>query len=438
MILCSASAFSDIELALQDPKWEFLLSNNPFGATSAQVPASESAFAQKLQPLLAEKNHQAILDAFSTRNVDKDSAALRQLRGQMLLSMKRNDEAKVALKKALELMPDLVTAHQSLSMVYLIDKEYRKAREHLSRAIELGASNAELYGQLGFVHTQLNQPASAIAGYQYALFLDPDNKHWQQGLLFALSSAKAYDQALALIEEMLKKSPRDAQLWLRRGQLALAQDHKLMALSSMEAALDLGENNVANIATTAQLHLQSGSPDRAVTLLSDNMNQFANPDQIESLSQIAGWFAYQEDWEKLNKLIVAYRDFDKNIPDSYRAQFEVYQAQIALAKHRLKTAAAHFEAALSINPNSGEALLGAAEILRAQKRENKAVMYYVRAQALASFKERALLGRAQLEIDRQNYREALRALREVNTMTPGRGDILANIRSLENLVRNQG
>ena len=89
------------------------------------------------------------------------------------------------------------------------------------------------------------------------------------------------------------------------------------------------------------------------------------------------------------------------------------------------------------DPANGEALLTLASVLRDQDRANAALSYYVRAEALPMFKERAMIGRAQLEIDRQNYEEALRVLRQIVRSSPNRADIMANIRSLESLVRNR-
>ncbi len=431
--LCEAA----INIKLQEPRWEFLLNNQYASKTDAQLSSNESTFARKIQPLLAEQKHAEVLQAFAERSLENDSAALQLLRGQVLLNMRKIKEAETALKAALKSVPDLALAHRSLSLVYMLDKRYQPARQHLTRSIELGVADAQVYGQLAFVNLQLDKAASAVAGYQYALLLDPDNTQWHQGLLYALIKAQAFDQAQALLEEALQSDPDNPDLWLQRGQIALKQERSLQALSSLEVALGLGENSAENIATAAQLHIQNGSPKRAVVLLADNIQQLIQGSQnkIEVVEQICGWLAYQQDWHQLNKILRSLKQKKVRLPAITQSRFDVYDAQIALSKGELKRAHKQLKKAIAADPTNGEALLSLAKILRKQEQADRALLFYVRAAALPLFKERALLNHAQLEIDRKNYTEALRVLRLVVQANPARTDVQANIQSLENLGR---
>ncbi len=444
LLLAAPLSNANIEIKLQAPDWEFLLNNQPLAQTEAQLAPNESRFASVLQPLLASQDTNAVLRAFEKRNINNDSAALRQLRGQILLSLKRYQEAEQALTAALALMPDLALTHRSLSMIYMIDKRYDKAGHHLRRAIELGVADAQVYGQLAYVNLQLGQAASALAGYQYALFLDPENKQWSQGLLYALINSQAFDQAQALLETMLQTAPNNTDLWLQRSQIAMRQDRPLQAISSLETALQLGgnniDNNVDNLATIAQLHIQSGSPSRAVDLLANNIQQFIGNEKnskIDVVDQICAWLVFQQQWQQLATLTQSLEKNNVALTPTYRSRFAVYRAQLALHNDNKTSAKNNLEQAVNDDPSNGEALLTLANLLRDQHNLDRALLYYVRAEALSDYKERALLGHAQLEIDRQDYSEALRLLRQVAQNNPTRSDILANIQSLENLVLNQ-
>lgn len=443
-ILSAAPSWAviNVNVKLKSPKWEFLLQNQPWGETEAQLAANESRFAKSLQPLLAAQDHAAIEQAFKTRDINSDSAALRLLRGQVLLSLKRNKEAERALQSALTLMPNLASAHRSLSMVYMLKKQYKKARAHLTRTIEMGIADAQVYGQLAFVNLQLGQAASAVAGYQYALLLESDNDQWQQGLMYALIQTQAYDQAQALIEEALLKAPNNADLWLQRGQLALKQQRLPQSIASLEKALTLGVKDPENIATTAQLHIQGGSPRRAVELINSNMAVLIKADKVNVLDQISAWLVFQEDWRQLGRLLSSLKRSKLKLPASYRSRFSLYQAQLLMSGNKnsaknLNSASQHLRAAIDADPTNGDALLTLATVLRDRNRNQQSSLYYTRAEALPLFKERALLGRSQLEINRKNYRKALHLLRSVLQINPGRSDLLANILPLENLVRSQ-
>ena len=325
-------SWADITINLKEPKWEFLFNNQPWESSDAQLAAAESSFARSLQPLLAIQNHKAIIEAFEKRNIDTDSAALRLLRGQVLLSLKRYNDAEQALQLALQTMPNLALAHRSLSMVYIQGKQYDQAQKHLTRSIELGVADAQVYGQLAFVNLQLGQAASAVAGYQYALFLQANNKQWRQGLLYALIQSQAFDQAQALVEEMLHSEPNNAGLWLQRGQIALKKKRSDQAIASMEVALQLDVKDADNIATTAQLHIQSGSPRRAVDLLEEHTNILVKAGKIDVLDQISAWLAFQQDWRQLDRLTRSLEYSKVKVPARYRSRFAVYQAQVSLSK----------------------------------------------------------------------------------------------------------
>lgn len=439
LLSCANSTQADLKLRLAEPQWTFILQNQPLAATEARLEPGERGFAQKIQPLLAGQSYEKVIEAFKDRPLADDSAALQLLRGQVLLSLRKYADAEQALKAALQSMPDLALAHRSLSMVYMLQKNYPAARDHLIRSVELGVADAQVYGQLAFVNLQTAHAASSVAGYQQALFLDPENEQWQQGLLYALMNSRAMDQAGALVEQMLLKDGDKAELWLLRSRIFLQQQRPGDALNSLEVALRLGENSPENQAMAAQLHLQHGSISRAVDLLADNVKRL-NKDNAESLlsaiEQVVAWLAYRQDWQAVSRLLAAAEA--TKIPEHYQARLDIYRAQQALQKGQIQKAREWLTRSIAMDPTLGEALLTLADLHRDQNRPEQAVTYYVRAEALPGYRERALLGRAQLEIDRRSYGEALGLLRQVIQLNPGRDDIAVNIRSLEMLVRNQG
>ncbi len=441
LVLVASLSRAEIHVQMADPEWEFLLDNRPLMETEAQLHAGERGFAKKIQPMLMEQDYAGVMNAFAERSIENDSAALRQLRGQVLLSLKKYDDAERALQAALQAMPDLALAHRSLSMVYMLKKEYAKARTHLQRSIELGVADAQVYGQLAFVNLQMGQGASAVAGYQQALFLDADNPQWQQGLLYALTNSGALDQAQALVEEMLQTDGDNAGLWLLRSHIALQRDKQKDALNSLEVAFSLGENTPENFAMAAQLHLQQGSSQRAVELLSSNLARMDAGNReslLATVDQVMAWLAFQKKWKAVSQMLAGLDEVESaSITPFYQARFKVYRAQLALENDDGKQAKRWLTEALKADPTHGEALLALGDLYRRDHQPDQALMYLVRAEALPEFKEQALLSRAQLEIDRKAYPEALRLLRQVARLNPGRGDITANIRSLENLARNQ-
>jgi len=436
----SFSSHGDINITLAAPTWDFILQNQPLAQKEARISPHERSFSKRIQPLLAQQKYQEVIAAFAQRLLTKDSAALCQLRGQVHLMLKQYDQAEQSLQQALRLAPNLALAHRSISMIYMVKKSYKQAQKHLTKTIELGVADAQVFGQLAYVNLQLNQSASAVAGYQYALFLEPSNQQWRQGLLYALLNSQAYDQAQALLEEMLPNNMDSSSLWLQRGQLALKQNRLPQAISSLEMAIQLGEKNVENLTTAVQLHIQAGSPQRAVAIMADNMATFLDKQAAKSIAavdQISAWLVYQQNWQQLTTLLTAVAQSNVKLATSTQAKFDVYSAQLAISANNTDQAQHKLKQALKHDPSHGEALLTLASLVWQQHKDERAAIYYTRAQALSGYKERALLGHAQLEIDRKKYSTALSLLRQVIQFNPNRSDVLANIQSLENLVRNQ-
>lgn len=440
LLMWGSLAHASLSIQFAEPQWTFLLNNTPLRETQAQLKPEERAFAKTIQPLLAEGQYQKVISAFSKRKLEGDSPALQLLRGQVLLTLKRPKEAKVALNVAITQMPDLALAHRALSLIYLQQADYPQAQTHLTRALELGAIDAQLYAQMAYSNLQLNQPASAVAGYRNALLLQPQNRQWQDGLLYAFIRSQAWSQASALLTEMLAAHPKDAHLWLQRAQIALKQQHYTQAISSLEMALTYGDTSTTNGAQLAQLHMEHGSPARAVAILTQQMGQFVRATSTEQqpvYSTIARWLIIKQEWALLTKLL---REVDKHkskLTATQQSQLAGYRATMLLEKGQKKHAQTQLARALKLDATNGYALIVMAELLRSLNRPEQAALYYQRAEAMPEFRHRAQLGHAQLAINQRDYPQALQLLRKAHKHHPERHDLAANIRSLEQLIRQQ-
>lgn len=293
------------ELQLSLPKVNWLLSpvDAPLGDREARLAPEEYSLGQQLRPLLDSQNYRAAAQLLADNQSSSDSAALQLVRGQIYLSLKNYPKAEIAFKAAIKAMPDFARAHRSLSMVSMLAKKYDQARIHLAKAIELGVADAQVFGQLAYLNLQSASPWSAISGYQQALYLEPKNIQWQQGLLYSLINAEDFSQAMALLEEMLESRPDDTTLWLQRSNIAIQKKQFETALTSIEMALRLGERNADTQMVAAQLHMQHGSVARAVELMSASIKRSMG--QFEAVAQAIGVLQYQGQWRSADTLLKA-------------------------------------------------------------------------------------------------------------------------------------
>ncbi len=430
-----------LEIKHHSPKWIISDEIKPLQQREAKLAPTEQELALTLQPLLAKQNYQLALNAINNSDVAAPSPALLQVKGQILFALKRDKQAQEYFLLALKVLPDFVRAHRSLSIIYIKQEKYSLAQKHLIKSINLGGGNAQLYGNLAYINLQLNSPWSAISGYQKAMLLQPENKQWQQGLLFSLLKSNNIQATKSLLNEMLEEQPKNISLWLQRSQLSLNSQSPLEALSSMEMALRLGDKGISNQIATAQLHLKHGSISRATTLLNSVLKQWLNQpskfdkSKFSAIESAIDWLVYENHWYEAKLLLKQANKFTKNLPKLQQSRLRLHHARMpGNSKNQI---AEHFEAAIKLDPANGSALLHFAEHLQNNDQLSKAQLIYIRVASFPSFAERAYIGHAQVYIELQNYTEAAKKLRQALELSPTRQDLLSNIKILDRLSNSQ-
>lgn len=438
LTFCSTS-FASVDIELDVPSWKFTLGSIASEQPNLRISHDERELLNTILPLVEKGKVVQALRRFEQEDTDSLSIKMRELYGQVLLNNKRYEEAKTTLLAIVKDVPTLASAHRSLSVVYLMTNELEMAQRHLTRCVELGVNDAQVFGQLAYTNLQLGKAVTAINGYQQALLLQPDNPQWYQGLLFAFIQSDSLTQADSLLEQMLSETPQDRQLWLQRGQLALKQNNKTRAISSLETALTLGDKSVSNLIMLSKLHVSSGSVLRAANLLADYSNILLTDNTGEGVKayiDVATYLMNAQKWSLLKTSLSSAASHLAGLNSLNKAQITVLRAQLFAAQGHDKEAITYLQDAIKIMPDNGEALLAMAQLYRKQKRIPQAKIMFTRAQALEETRQRAMLGQAQMAIEQHDYSSALALLRDVVKAYPSRSDLLANIAALEKILKH--
>ncbi|GAA6185315.1 tetratricopeptide repeat protein [Aliiglaciecola sp. NS0011-25] len=408
--------------------------NLPFLQREAKITAQEYPLAQSLKTFLQNEDYRAALRLLEQYQEAK-SPALLLLEAQLRMQQSQFHEAEGLLKTVLQQMPDLIRGHLALATVYQSIHKSKEAQKSLSQAISLGASGATHFAQLGYLNMQNNDPQSAIAAYQQALMLAPENDDIRQGLLFALVQSDQHGAARNLLSGMLDKQPENRQFWLHRANLAMHSGDKNIALSSVEVALRLGDNSKQARQMAMQLNIKSKNYKRALDLsLIMLQEQQLNFDETDKL---LNWLASQHEWDNLDILLHGVSELVKNPANTQRSRLLYYQGLIAQKNQKTSIAKQVWINAIKSDPGNGDALLALAKLTAANASFVEADLYYQRAETLNTVALPAKLGRAQLYIDQLDYDAALDILQRTHAEYPHRHDLLKNIRILTNLVNSQ-
>jgi Tfp pilus assembly protein PilF len=233
----------------------------------------------------------------------------------------------------------------------------------------------------------------------------------------------------------LTREPENSQLWLQRTNLAMQASDEQLALSSIEAALRLGEQKPSTKLLAMQLHLKQKSYARAlvlsIELLHDKQLSFTETDKL------LAWLVHENQWLYVQQIIDNTTALAVSAGFSEKSRLLHYQGQLALTENDLAKAEKIWKQAMQIDAGNGDTLLALATLSMDKNRYAQAELYYQRAETLEDVKLSAMLGRSQLYIQQLDYHSALTLLQHTLSAYPHRHDLQKNIRILTNLVNSQ-
>jgi tetratricopeptide (TPR) repeat protein len=208
-----------------------------------------------------------------------DDFVLHVERGDVLRELKRFTEAVTAYDEAIKIQSH-PWAYNNRALVYDKLKDYPKALADYERALSLNPDDALAYLNRGNVYDELKDYPKALADYERALSLNPDDAQAYLNRGNVYDELKDYPKALADYERALSLNPDDALAYYNRGNVyaelkdypkALADYNQALRINPefgeaygnrglMYARLGETEKAVADMEKAAQLFCQQGSP----------------------------------------------------------------------------------------------------------------------------------------------------------------------------------
>ncbi|MEM7098699.1 MAG: tetratricopeptide repeat protein [Pseudomonadota bacterium] len=424
-----------LEIEIAPAKYEFTTGGVLSLDRDAKLAPEEFELSQQLRPLLQQGNYAAAYDVTRSAATPR-SAALDLLAAQLLGVLGRYTEAIPLYQAAIDKMPQLTRAHAGLGTLYLLTDNLEAARASLARAVAYGAADVQTFAQLAYLNQNLANPWSAINAYQQALMLEPDNAQWQFGLLTVLIAAGNHSSAGALLDELLSASPQNISLWQQRANLAMKQNDTLRAVSSLEAAIRLGDETSGNRLAAAQLHMDHGNLSRATELLQQNLRQ--SQMDPEDIFPVVQWLLSRGATNEADRLIGELIRNNRNWPPRQSSLVAEMQGLLALAQNKTRDGVRLLSQAVSADASNARALMRLARLRLEQDQLARAAILFERAETVPGHEKPALLGRAQVAIERGQYTQALDLVRQIQKRFPGSYELDSYIRSLANLSTATG
>jgi tetratricopeptide (TPR) repeat protein len=168
-----------------------------------------------------------------------DHALAHSLLAAALLRQHRLHAARYEAKIGLELDVESGTAHEILARVYVAERKFVLAAEHIDRAIELAPEEPSHLLAKAMLHELQGKRDDALAALKAALALDPEDPDILIGLADNHLGRGKLDEAERYARAALEIQPDHGeglvtmgQLLLRRGRVEEARDHAIWALAS--------------------------------------------------------------------------------------------------------------------------------------------------------------------------------------------------------------
>jgi cytochrome c-type biogenesis protein CcmH/NrfG len=156
--------------------------------------------------------------------LDGDVPAARMALARALEKTGKLDDAAFQLLKAERLSPGDVRPLKELGAVFYKKGLYDKSVQFLTRARGIAPDDARVRYALGLAQEARRDPGAAIASYRESIRLDPKFGDAKKTLADVLASMGEHEQAIAVLDDLLRLERTNEQAAINREVLAKALD----------------------------------------------------------------------------------------------------------------------------------------------------------------------------------------------------------------------
>ncbi len=260
-------------------------------------------------------------------------------------------EAKAELRQALDLNPGLVAARYVLAQVYLDMGRFESVRDEMQTALTQAPGQPQFLAVLGEAERLSGNPQRSIELNEQALRANPSFPEATYYLARAQLDLGQRDAAIRNLEQVARTGAPVADVYLSLGGAYLDSNRPDDAIAALEQGARVAPGRAA-------VHIELARAYRVKGLLT-------RADQQLALARPSG------------NAVQATAEYQQ-VETSYNIEL----GRVRLAQARLAAAAAAFQKAVQMTPDSGPAHLGLAEVFLRQRQFARAKEEATKAEAL--------------------------------------------------------
>ncbi|MCF6300632.1 MAG: tetratricopeptide repeat protein, partial [Proteobacteria bacterium] len=244
-------------------------------------PESAGAYIGKTKLIYQSTDYQTAFDYISQISDNHtNQAELAELAAEFAIQCKQYQQAIAYCKKAIKLKPNQVKHYNMLGLALLQSGQNDSARKIWQQSIEFDSKNevdARVYlGQLAHKEKRHDE---ALAYLRLAVSLGPDRISPSINLGFVLLKLGVVNEAVKLADDLIKKFPDSADVFVLKGFAHVQNASMDVASSALEKAISLHKENGKNPGKALMPSVYSDS------LFSSLYNDKLSAKQIKTLHQ---------------------------------------------------------------------------------------------------------------------------------------------------------
>jgi tetratricopeptide (TPR) repeat protein len=288
----------------------------------------------------------------------------------MIGTPKENSEEQAALfRKVIEIKPDFIEAHFNLGLIYSSQKKPQEAAGSFETVRKLNADFEGIYQLLASSYRELGRNEDAIAALQEGLKRQPKNLQLLRPLAFLQLHGKDELSALPTFQAILELDAKDTDARTNLGILYQRQNRWEEAGQSYKAVLEVEPGNfTARFNLALILVRQKKIDDAAVEM---EMANSLSPGNAEVLERLGDIYSYQNHYDKAATSYKA-----AAAKEQKRAELFTKLA-FSLAKlKRNAEAASALEQSVVIEPKNADAYYMLGDLYSEMQRYNESIAAY--------------------------------------------------------------
>lgn len=389
----------------------------------------------KTEPKLTEAEQEVFREILEVMKTDKatalqmmlsnitteSSGALEFIAGSLYGERGDIDNAMVYFKKAIDKYPGFLRARKNLAIMLVQKAEFVEAIPHFVRAIDLGARDSVTFGLLGLCYVNGSQFISAETAYREAILLNSETKDWQLGLAKALLNQKKYQEAIAVLEEILLKEPENELIWISQANAYLGIDDAETAVAIQEIVDRLGKSTADSLEFMGNIYMSRNLTDLALKYYRKSIAKDPKRSvktHVDTADILVGRGAFEEARVLIADIREAYSERVDKVQDTRLLRME---SHIAMNDGKTDVFIPILEKLIQNDPLDGDSLMMLADHYTSQDTIEgyaRADLFYERVVKIEDVEVKGLIAWARSYVAREQYGKAIPHLERANTLDP--------------------